>query len=277
MNIINGYRGEPHITSQQARNINRGLFGNGVYVPHVGNRLAVTVPSVNTIKIADGLLIVEGCAAEIPAGTTEALTIANGTQGMRRIDIIVARYRKETATSKESMELAVVTGTPAASNPQPPTIQSGTISSGVPLVEYPVFMVSVSNLAAPVVTPLYKEAESVFELAEDIADVVGDVGNFTALLAGKTSAYTWSTDDELIAAIPNMRSKELFMYYGTGRFSQDVLVTDAAHECFGIGWKPADNAVFLLSVCYGKLYYTVQRTDGTGESYWPLNLNTYAR
>ena len=83
MNIILGYKNDPHITSQQLRDTNIGIFGSGAYILDVGSKMAATVISATKVDIADGQVVCEGCTAEIAHGTTESLTIANGTQGVR--------------------------------------------------------------------------------------------------------------------------------------------------------------------------------------------------
>lgn len=65
MKIITGYRAEPHITAQQDRNVNMGIFGSGTYIVDMGSKMAATVVSANEITIANGLLVAEGCTAEI--------------------------------------------------------------------------------------------------------------------------------------------------------------------------------------------------------------------
>ena len=106
MKIITGYRGEPHITSQQDRNVNIGIFGSGTHIVNVGSKMAATIVSANEIVIADGLLVAEGCTAEIARGTSESIAVDNGSQGMLRKDLIVARYTKTSGTGVEDMQLA---------------------------------------------------------------------------------------------------------------------------------------------------------------------------
>ena len=125
MNIITGYRGEAHITADQIRDQNQGCFGSGSYILDVGSKLAATAISATSVQLADGIISHQGCTASIPYGSTESVTIGNGTQGMLRIDLIVARYTKDAGTGVEDMELAVIQGTPAASNPSrivPPSV-----------------------------------------------------------------------------------------------------------------------------------------------------------
>lgn len=152
MNIITGYKAEPHITAQQDRNVNMGIFGTGAYIANLGNKLAATVVSANEITIADGLLVAEGCTAEVERGTSESMEIANGSQGMLRIDLIVARYTKAAGTGVEDMQLAVITGTPAASNPATPSYNTGSIANRDTLVDFPLYTVNLNGISIESVT-----------------------------------------------------------------------------------------------------------------------------
>ena len=147
MNIITGYRGEPHVTSQQLRDTNIGTFGGGAYILDVGSQMAATVISANQVDIADGLLVAEGCTAEVARGTTESLAIDNGSQGMLRTDLIVARYTKAAGTAVEAMELAVIKGTPAASNPATPAYNTGVIADGDSPVDFPLYRVNLNGIS----------------------------------------------------------------------------------------------------------------------------------
>ena len=147
MNIITGYRNEPHVTSQQLRNTYIPIFGSDTKILDVGSKMAVTVISANEVEVADGQLVCEGCTAEIAHGTTESLTIDNGTQGEQRIDLIVARYTKNAGTGVEDMQLAVVKGTPAASNPAVPSYNEGTIADGDSPVDFPIYKVNLDGIS----------------------------------------------------------------------------------------------------------------------------------
>lgn len=154
MNIITGYRNEPHVTSQQLRNTYISIFGSDAKILGVGSKMAVTVISANEVEMADGLLICEGCTAEIARGTTESLTIDNGTQREQRIDLIVARYTKDSGTGVEDMQLAVVKGTPAATNPAVPSYNTGTIADGDSPVDFPLYQVNLNGISITSVDPL---------------------------------------------------------------------------------------------------------------------------
>ena len=172
MNIITGYRAEPHITAQQDRDVNIGIFGGGAMIlKGVGSEMAATVISANEVEIADGALVAEGCTAEIQYGTTESMTIENGEQGMLRVDLIVARYTKTAGTGVESMELAVVKGTSAASNPAVPTYNTGTIADGDSPVDFPIYRVNLSGISITSVDALV-DTVSISDSIEDLYDRV---------------------------------------------------------------------------------------------------------
>lgn len=147
MNIITGFRGEPHITSQEDRNTNIAIFGSGAHILNVGSLMSATVISANEIEISDGLVVVEGCTGEIVQGTTESLTIENGGQGEQRIDLIVARYTKDSGTGVEDLSLAVVKGTPATSLPAIPSYNTGAIADGDSPVDFPLYRVNIGGIS----------------------------------------------------------------------------------------------------------------------------------
>lgn len=152
MNIITGYRGEPHITSGQDRAQNQGTYGTGSYILDVGRKLVAEIVSANEIRIRDGVLSHQGCIANIEQGAYDSLEIANGTQGMSRIDLIVARYTKDAETNVEDVELVVIEGTAAASSPAVPSYNTGDIQAGDSPVDMPLYRVNISGVSIGSVT-----------------------------------------------------------------------------------------------------------------------------
>ena len=158
MNIITGYVGEPHVTSQQERNTNIAIFGNDArIIGGVNSELEATVVSANLVEISDGMIVCEGCTAEIPRGTNDSLVIENGEQGMKRIDLIVARYTRNANTGAESMELVVIKGTSAASDPVEPSYNTGLIADGDSPVDFPIYQVNIDGISITSVDPLVKK------------------------------------------------------------------------------------------------------------------------
>lgn len=164
MELVTGRAGSPHITSQQDRQKHQGIWGTGAYILNTGNNLEAVVQSSNNIQIKDGALMSQGALFSVKVGTVDEVTIANGSQGMMRKDVIVARYTYNQGANTENAEWAVVQGTPAASNPQIPQITEGDIQAGDATVDTSVFIVTLDgiNITSVDVVP---------ELAPDIAEL----------------------------------------------------------------------------------------------------------
>jgi hypothetical protein len=192
MNIITGYKGTPHVSAQQDRDINSAIFSSGVFILNIGSKLAATIVSANEVTIADGLVIAQGCAAEIARGTSESMTIDNGTQGQLRKDLIVLRYTKDASTGVENMALAVIKGTPAASNPSTPSYTSGVIANGDTLAEFPLYTVNLNGITLQSVTRMvsYLEIPSkavVDALSSSLTTVSNRVGTATLSTVAKNA------------------------------------------------------------------------------------------
>lgn len=172
MDIITGYRGEPHVTSQQERNTNIAILGDDVCViKGIDSELAATVVSANLVTISDGMLIAQGCTACIERGTSDSLAIENGSQGMQRIDLIVARYTRNAGTAVEDMKLAVIKGTPSATDPEVPAHTTGLIADGDSLVEFPLYRVNINGISITSVQRLV-DVVSIKGGIDDLADRV---------------------------------------------------------------------------------------------------------
>ena len=171
MNIIWGYKANPHIKAQQLRDTYVGIFGDDTYILDVGSKLAATVISATEVQIADGVMVAQGCTANINYGQTESLTIQNGTQGMLRKDLIVAQYMKSTGHGIESMSLAVKRGTPAASSPALPAYTTGSIADGDTLAEFPLYVVNLDGINITSVQRLV-DVVSIKGGIDDLADRV---------------------------------------------------------------------------------------------------------
>ena len=83
MEIITGYRGTPHLTSEKERRLIRGIFGSDSVVLGTGQKLAATVVNNTTVRIADGDLIQKGALGGIKKGTTENVTLSAGANDNR--------------------------------------------------------------------------------------------------------------------------------------------------------------------------------------------------
>lgn len=148
MQIVTGKTGKPHITSVQQRALNQGVIGKEAYIMNTGSNLEAEIFSANEIHIKDGMLVTQGCSACVDVGTYDTVTIANGSQGLKRKDLIVARYQYDNSQGKESMEWAVVQGTPDANNPTVPSItNTGNIQQLDAAVDTAVFVVNLDGVS----------------------------------------------------------------------------------------------------------------------------------
>ena len=158
MEIITGYVGKPHVTSEQDRDVHIGMIGSGSYVLQTGKRMTAEISSNNEIKVRDGVLMHQGCAASIQKNTYDSLSIVNGSQGMKRIDLIVARYERNKNTGVESLTLKVLKGTPASANPATPAYTTGDIQAGDYIADMPMYKVTLDGIN---ITKLEKQFQTV--------------------------------------------------------------------------------------------------------------------
>lgn len=159
LDLVTGYKGTAHITAEDVGAFNAGIFGSGEYVLNSGNKFSASLTSNNTVKILDGDLMMQGRHVTLKKDTFEEVTIENGESGMNRIDLIVARYTKDSNTGVENVEFAVVKGTPTSGTATAPECTTGDILSGdCTLHEMPLYKVSLSGLTAG-------NPEAMFEVA----------------------------------------------------------------------------------------------------------------
>ena len=177
MEIITGYTGKPHVTSEQDRDVNIGVVGEGSYVLRTGMQLAAEVSSNNEIKIRDGVLMHQGCTASIKKNTYDSLIIINGSQGMKRIDLIVARYEKNQDNGIESIDLKVIQGTPAESNPAAPQCIEGDIQAGDYVADMPMYQVIIEGLNITEVKEMFKVIGSNKDLSDKVAKLNDKINN----------------------------------------------------------------------------------------------------
>ena len=175
MEIITGYTGKPHVTSEQDRDVNIGVVGKGSYVLQTGMQLAAEVSSNNEIKIRDGVLMHQGCTASIKKNTYDSLIIVNGSQGMKRIDLIVARYEKNQDNGIESLDLKVIQGTPAESTPTVPEYTEGDIQAGDYVADMPMYQVIIDGLNITEVKKVFEVAPGIDALKKEIAELNSNI------------------------------------------------------------------------------------------------------
>ena len=146
MKIMTGKTGAPHVTSQQFRQFAEATVGRDSYILQSGENLEPELQTNNLLKIRSGMMSHHGNLSVVDIGTYDEVTIANGTQGMQRIDLVVNRYTRNESSGIEENAWVVIQGTPAASNPQVPAHTEGNLQEGDLVDDCPVFEVHLNGI-----------------------------------------------------------------------------------------------------------------------------------
>lgn len=126
--LVDGKAGTMHISSEDKAIIHQAKFSKSDVVYDWGDALKCSMSSSNRATIGTGCASIQGLDWHITSA--ESVTISNGSQGMKRNDIICAHYHRDSKTGNELVELTVLKGTPNATTAADPTIPSGKILSG---------------------------------------------------------------------------------------------------------------------------------------------------
>ena len=126
--LVDGKAGVAHISSEDKAIIHQAKFSKSDVVFDWGDAFKCSMSSPNRATIGTGCASIQGLDWHITAA--ESATISNGSQGVKRNDIICAHYHRDSKTGNELVELTVLKGTPNATTAADPTIPSGKILSG---------------------------------------------------------------------------------------------------------------------------------------------------
>lgn len=266
LHLVTGYAGREHVTAADQGAFNVALLGSGQFVMNKGNKLAASIVSNNQIRIADGDIYMQGRFIRLNEGSYADLTIENGTQGMLRNDLIVARYTKDVETGIEEVNLVVIKGTATASNPSDPGYTSGNIIEGnaylndMPLyrvvingltVESAVKLFSVKDMQIPTIVDLGLVTEA--ELETKLTQLLVGMGNSEAkqFCASGFVTSDWRWFGTLYKSSNNFSSCLMQGAYLDGTIIQ---------KKYGGKWNPIE---WVNPPMYpGTEYRTVERSEG---------------
>ena len=221
MELVTGRAGSPHITAQQDRQKHQGIWGDGAYILATGNQLEPEVQSSNKILIKDGALMSQGALFSVKVGTTDEVMINNGNQGMKRKDLIVARYTYDSAQNKESAEWVVIQGTPATSNPALPSGTSGDIQAGDAIADTPFIAVTLDgiNIVSVEVIP---------EALPTLPDLIGKLQDSGWI--GMTSSISFAKKPMFRKIGKTVYVMGTIRYSDNGIFRNDEIIGDIPSE-----------------------------------------------
>lgn len=199
--IITGHTGTQHVTAEASGALHAGVIGSGKYVLTGGNQFAAEIVSNNLIKIKSGELVNQGRHMRIPVNSYEEATIQNGTQGMKRHDLIVMRYKNDTSAQVESAELVVLKGI-SGTTAYDPVYTKGDILSGDLQDDFPLYRVSLNGLTVESVTPLFNVLVPMAEIQKQIPQCstagvlfdswISDAGDTNGFLFGNVAVINFA-------------------------------------------------------------------------------------
>lgn len=174
MEIVSGRTGKPHVTSQQFRQLIEGTVGQESCILTSGENLEPELASNNSLKIRSGMLAHHGNISSVKIGTYDAVNLSNGSQGMKRIDLVVCRYTRNAETEVESCNWVVIMGTPVSSNPVAPTYTVGNLQEGDLVDDCPVFEVHYDGINVTEIKKLVPVVSNLTELNSKIPHFYND-------------------------------------------------------------------------------------------------------
>ena len=194
MKIVSGRTGSPHVTSQQFRQMLEGIIGQGSYIITSGENLKPELSSNNLLKIRSGMMAHHGCISCVDIGTYDEVTLTNGSQGMKRIDLIVNRYTRNAETEVENCSWKVIQGKPVASNPAVPVYTSGNLQNGDLVDECPAFEVHYDGINVTEVKSLLSVTDGLSGLSSNLTKTNTVLENRKPIFIDSTAQGTANLD-----------------------------------------------------------------------------------
>lgn len=171
---VNTPAAEPaHILAEDDAAIYEGIIGGDCVLP-IGGLMKTTVLTNNKVRVSDGVVVVGGHVGRIVKGDYEDMTIANGTAGQKRNDIIAARFLAGADGGSDSFGLVVIRGTPGSSASDP-VIVKGDLYAGDKQRDYPLWRVRLEGLSITKVEQMYEIGTTNKDLSDKAADLSGKI------------------------------------------------------------------------------------------------------
>lgn len=181
LNINTPPEEEPHIYAEDDAAIYKAIFG-GDGASTIGQACKATVLSNNKVRIADGVLCVDGHMARIPYGEYEDCEIMNGQPGKNRNDIIVAKFETTGTGGIDTMTCEAIQGI-AGETAVDPELTQDDIYAGGKVREYPLYRVKIEGLSITAV-------ERMFEIIPSNKDLTEKLGFQMLLNTDEQQIYT---------------------------------------------------------------------------------------
>lgn len=158
MEIITGSTGKAHVTpiDDAVRNSSSGYYSKKVVFDLLRHFEAVAT-TANEVRVYSGYGMNQGRLFKIEQGEFDTVTIENGSQNLKRSDLIVARYAMDTQSGTEDIKLVVIKGSSGSDyiDPSESEIKSGNINEGATEDDFPLYRVKINGIVIEAVEPLF--------------------------------------------------------------------------------------------------------------------------
>lgn len=192
--LVTGHAGKAHATAEQAAGLNAGILGLDDYVLNVHDKFEITVVSANKVTIGTGELVMQG--RHVSQGAPEDLLITNGSQGMKRNDLIVCRYTKG-AGLVESAQLLVVKGTPTTGTPTDPALNTTSPLDGGTTYDMPLYRIPLDGITIGTPVPLFNVLKPMSDVWDSVTQtlITSQYGTVTGVKTGRVAQInvTWKS------------------------------------------------------------------------------------
>ena len=238
--LVDGKAGTAHISSEDKAIIHQAKFSKSDVVFDWGDVFKCTMGSANKATISTGCASIQGLDWHITAA--ESVTISNGSQGMKRNDIICAHYHRDSSTGVEKVELAVLKGSPNATTAADPTIPSGKILSGAVDAYMPLWRIPLDGITVGTPVRLFTPKGALWDSVTLERQPFPFFGNVLRLK--KRNGLVIAT----VSASPQSTVKNLYNV--------------AANETIANGFRPSLDAIMTSVSHCGDVASMLIRSDG---------------
>lgn len=187
--LVDGKAGTAHISSEDKAIIHQAKFGKSDMVFDWGDVLKCTMGSANKATIGTGCASIQGLDWHITAA--ESVTISNGSQGMKRNDIICAHYHRDSKTGNENVELTVLKGSPNATAAADPKVPSGKILSGAVDAYMPLWRIPLNGITVGTPVRLFTPRGALWDSVTQLCQLQWqNTGSFVPSAYGASNTIT---------------------------------------------------------------------------------------
>lgn len=156
MIAITRVAGKPHITPRLDAMWHRGIAGTESGVFEFFESFKAEISSNNKIRIRSGIGMLQGRFFAVEPSTYDEVNIGNGTQGEKRIDLIVARWTVDDENNTQDGDWHVIQGTPTTGTPAVPAHTTGDLDAGDLIADMPMFQVELNGVNITAIKKVYK-------------------------------------------------------------------------------------------------------------------------